>query len=71
MSYSLPLHHAVNSLGSGYYCRNAHCRPLPHNWGLPIQSGHFCFKVEHFMIIIAAVGAGLEVVTWLTPHYVV
>lgn len=46
------------------------CQPLRHNWGLPVQDNE-CFNTESFLVTMAAVGVALDLLTWITPHYVV
>jgi hypothetical protein len=48
-----------------------HCRPVKHNWTLPLRNPRYCFDLKPFVVAIAGIGLALDALTWILPHYVV
>lgn len=48
-----------------------HCRPLHLNWDASAWNSKHCFDIKPLYSTVVAVGLGVDILTWTTPHYVV
>lgn len=48
-----------------------HCVPLRYNWAVPFENPQHCYGLKPFVMVVAALGVGIDALTWVLPHYVV
>jgi hypothetical protein len=40
-----------------------HCIPLRYSWAIPFENSRYCYDLEPFVMVVAAVGVGIDALT--------
>ena len=62
---------SIASVIATFIVQFLHCRRFNLNWHFQLWKHADCFDIKPYLITLGAVGIGIDVVTWSTPHLVV